>query len=80
MVAPLAASASISAASTGHRDATRSAWPTSRGTASAGRPRQICSRPRSCCARARCSSPQVTSAASVNKASARSAAPAAAAA
>ena len=77
MVAPLAASASISAASTGHRDATRSAWTTSTGVASAGRPRQTCSLPRSCWARARCSSPQASSAASANKASARSATPAA---
>ena len=80
VVAPLAASASISAASTGHRDAARSAWRTSRGVASAGRPRQISSRPRSCWARACCSPPQVSSAASANKASARSATPAAAAA
>ena len=40
VVAPLAASASIAAASAGQSRRDRSAWPTSSGTASAGRPRQ----------------------------------------
>jgi hypothetical protein len=49
----LAASASIAAATAGSRGAASLACSTSRGTASAGRPRQTSMRPRRCSAGAR---------------------------